>query len=184
MFTISLYLIFKTVLSCLSESRRKVIMTWCLVLATVGMEACTAGICAGNSSGNCKSTAVFSFHSHPDFSRQEAEVWFSFLSSVAFSHSQSGGKLFDSSVAETGCFRPHGQLQVSGASVGEISVTVRAMGLCFLTLLLFLLTHVRLYKKKVLESLVEQCVSKGYVFQMEVIIRARQLNYTIGEVRP
>uniref|UniRef100_A0A668RHX9 Dolichyl-phosphate beta-D-mannosyltransferase n=1 Tax=Oreochromis aureus TaxID=47969 RepID=A0A668RHX9_OREAU len=41
---------------------------------------------------------------------------------------------------------------------------------------------IRLYKKKVLESLVEQCVSKGYVFQMEMIVRARQLNYTIGEV--
>uniref|UniRef100_A0A7N6B1Z1 Dolichol-phosphate mannosyltransferase subunit 1 n=1 Tax=Anabas testudineus TaxID=64144 RepID=A0A7N6B1Z1_ANATE len=40
----------------------------------------------------------------------------------------------------------------------------------------------RLYKKKVLENLVKQCVSKGYVFQMEMIIRARQLNYTIGEV--
>uniref|UniRef100_A0AAQ5ZFV5 Dolichol-phosphate mannosyltransferase subunit 1 n=1 Tax=Amphiprion ocellaris TaxID=80972 RepID=A0AAQ5ZFV5_AMPOC len=41
---------------------------------------------------------------------------------------------------------------------------------------------IRLYKKKVLENLVERCVSKGYVFQMELIIRARQLNYTIGEV--
>uniref|UniRef100_A0A3Q2E0M9 Dolichol-phosphate mannosyltransferase subunit 1 n=1 Tax=Cyprinodon variegatus TaxID=28743 RepID=A0A3Q2E0M9_CYPVA len=40
----------------------------------------------------------------------------------------------------------------------------------------------RLYKKKVLESLMERCVSKGYVFQMEMIVRARQLNYTIGEV--
>uniref|UniRef100_A0A665VVZ3 Dolichol-phosphate mannosyltransferase subunit 1 n=1 Tax=Echeneis naucrates TaxID=173247 RepID=A0A665VVZ3_ECHNA len=40
----------------------------------------------------------------------------------------------------------------------------------------------RLYKKKVLESLVEHCVSKGYVFQMEMIVRARQLNYTVGEV--
>ncbi|KAK5863094.1 hypothetical protein PBY51_000150 [Eleginops maclovinus] len=40
----------------------------------------------------------------------------------------------------------------------------------------------RLYKKAVLESLVERCVSKGYVFQMEMIVRARQLNYTIGEV--
>uniref|UniRef100_A0A6Q2XDM7 Dolichol-phosphate mannosyltransferase subunit 1 n=1 Tax=Esox lucius TaxID=8010 RepID=A0A6Q2XDM7_ESOLU len=36
--------------------------------------------------------------------------------------------------------------------------------------------------KEVLESLVERCVSKGYVFQMEMIVRARQLNYTIGEV--
>jgi len=40
----------------------------------------------------------------------------------------------------------------------------------------------RLYKKDVLEKLINSCVSKGYVFQMEMIIRARQLNYTIGEV--
>lgn len=40
----------------------------------------------------------------------------------------------------------------------------------------------RLYKKDVLERLVECCVSKGYVFQMEMIVRARQLGYTIGEV--
>ncbi|XP_064094316.1 dolichol-phosphate mannosyltransferase subunit 1 [Macrobrachium nipponense] len=40
----------------------------------------------------------------------------------------------------------------------------------------------RLYRKEVLQKLVESCVSKGYVFQMEMIIRARQFNYTIGEV--
>ncbi|KAL6260464.1 probable dolichol-phosphate mannosyltransferase [Pogonomyrmex barbatus] len=40
----------------------------------------------------------------------------------------------------------------------------------------------RLYKKDVLEKLIQSCVSKGYVFQMEMIIRARQFNYTIGEV--
>ncbi|XP_072096064.1 dolichol-phosphate mannosyltransferase subunit 1 [Mobula birostris] len=40
----------------------------------------------------------------------------------------------------------------------------------------------RLYRKEVLQKLVEKCVSKGYVFQMEMIIRARQLNYSIGEV--
>ncbi len=40
----------------------------------------------------------------------------------------------------------------------------------------------RLYKKNVLQKLIEGCVSKGYVFQMEMIIRARQFNYTIGEV--
>ncbi|XP_029468970.1 dolichol-phosphate mannosyltransferase subunit 1 isoform X2 [Rhinatrema bivittatum] len=40
----------------------------------------------------------------------------------------------------------------------------------------------RLYKKEVLQKLVEKCVSKGYVFQMEMIVRARQLKYTIGEV--
>ncbi|XP_074645453.1 dolichol-phosphate mannosyltransferase subunit 1-like [Tubulanus polymorphus] len=40
----------------------------------------------------------------------------------------------------------------------------------------------RLYKKDVLQKLVESCVSKGYVFQMEMIIRARQFGFTIGEV--
>ncbi|XP_013413924.1 dolichol-phosphate mannosyltransferase subunit 1 [Lingula anatina] len=40
----------------------------------------------------------------------------------------------------------------------------------------------RLYRKDVLEKLVQSCVSKGYVFQMEMIVRARQLGYTIGEV--
>ena len=40
----------------------------------------------------------------------------------------------------------------------------------------------RLYKKEVLEKLVKASVSKGYVFQMEMVVRARQLNYSIGEV--
>ncbi|KAG5876736.1 hypothetical protein JTB14_028610 [Gonioctena quinquepunctata] len=40
----------------------------------------------------------------------------------------------------------------------------------------------RLYKKDVLEKLIKSCVSKGYVFQMEMIVRARQLGYSIGEV--
>lgn len=40
----------------------------------------------------------------------------------------------------------------------------------------------RLYKKDILEDLIKSCVSKGYVFQMEMIVRARQKNYTIGEV--
>ncbi|GBP89087.1 Dolichol-phosphate mannosyltransferase subunit 1 [Eumeta japonica] len=42
----------------------------------------------------------------------------------------------------------------------------------------------RLYKKDVLQNLIDSCVSKGYVFQMEMIIRStgRQLDYTVGEV--
>uniref|UniRef100_A0A8C2I3M2 Dolichol-phosphate mannosyltransferase subunit 1 n=1 Tax=Cyprinus carpio TaxID=7962 RepID=A0A8C2I3M2_CYPCA len=40
----------------------------------------------------------------------------------------------------------------------------------------------RLYKTEVLKKLVEQCVSKGYVFQLEMIVHARQLGYTVGEV--
>lgn len=33
-----------------------------------------------------------------------------------------------------------------------------------------------------LSDLVKACQSRGFVFQMEIIIRARQLGYTIGEV--
>ncbi|NXG42927.1 DPM1 mannosyltransferase, partial [Psilopogon haemacephalus] len=40
----------------------------------------------------------------------------------------------------------------------------------------------RLYRKEVLQKLMDKCVSKGYVFQMEMIVRARQLGFTIGEV--
>ncbi|XP_076031492.1 dolichyl-phosphate mannosyltransferase subunit 1 [Oratosquilla oratoria] len=40
----------------------------------------------------------------------------------------------------------------------------------------------RLYRKDVLQKLVDSCVSKGYVFQMELVVRARQFGFTIGEV--
>ena len=40
----------------------------------------------------------------------------------------------------------------------------------------------RLYKKSVLEKLVLSCKSKGYVFQMEMVVRARQFGFSIGEV--
>ncbi|KAJ8326167.1 dolichol-P-mannose synthesis [Batrachochytrium dendrobatidis] len=40
----------------------------------------------------------------------------------------------------------------------------------------------RLYKKHVLKDLIQHTISKGYVFQMEMMVRARQLNYTIGEI--
>lgn len=40
----------------------------------------------------------------------------------------------------------------------------------------------RLYKRKILEHLMSVCQSSGYVFQMEMIVRARQFNYTIAEV--
>ncbi|XP_064476384.1 dolichol-phosphate mannosyltransferase subunit 1-like [Ornithodoros turicata] len=40
----------------------------------------------------------------------------------------------------------------------------------------------RLYKKDVLAKLVDACTSKGYVFQMEMIVRARYFGYTVGEV--
>uniref|UniRef100_A0A0C9QMX5 Dolichol-phosphate mannosyltransferase subunit 1 n=1 Tax=Wollemia nobilis TaxID=56998 RepID=A0A0C9QMX5_9CONI len=40
----------------------------------------------------------------------------------------------------------------------------------------------RLYRKPVLEDLIKTCVSKGYVFQMEMIVRASRKQYHIEEV--
>ena len=40
----------------------------------------------------------------------------------------------------------------------------------------------RLYKKEVLENIMKEMTSKGYVFQMEVIIRAEKMGYKIEEV--
>jgi len=40
----------------------------------------------------------------------------------------------------------------------------------------------RLYRRDVLTQLISECISKGYVFQMEMMVRARQRGYTIGEV--
>lgn len=40
----------------------------------------------------------------------------------------------------------------------------------------------RLYKKPVLKRLMSLSKSKGYAFQMEIIVLAEQLNYKIGEV--
>ncbi|TFY82246.1 hypothetical protein EWM64_g1767 [Hericium alpestre] len=40
----------------------------------------------------------------------------------------------------------------------------------------------RLYKVAVLQHIITVTVSKGYVFQMEMIVRARALGYSIGEV--
>lgn len=40
----------------------------------------------------------------------------------------------------------------------------------------------RLYRKHVLKNIIELVVSRGYVFQMEMMVRARALGYTVGEV--
>ncbi|OLY80616.1 Dolichol-phosphate mannosyltransferase subunit 1 [Smittium mucronatum] len=40
----------------------------------------------------------------------------------------------------------------------------------------------RLYKRHILEQIIEATVSKGYVFQMEMMVRAKQFNFTVGEV--
>lgn len=40
----------------------------------------------------------------------------------------------------------------------------------------------RLYKKDVLEQIIAATVSKGYVFQMEMMVRARAMGFTVAEV--
>jgi len=40
----------------------------------------------------------------------------------------------------------------------------------------------RLYRRPVLQHIISQTVSKGYVFQMEMMVRARALGYQVGEV--
>ncbi|XP_027075601.2 dolichol-phosphate mannosyltransferase subunit 1-like isoform X1 [Coffea arabica] len=40
----------------------------------------------------------------------------------------------------------------------------------------------RLYRKSVLEDVIGSCVSKGYVFQMEMIVRTTRKGYNIAEV--
>jgi len=40
----------------------------------------------------------------------------------------------------------------------------------------------RLYRKSVLDKLIEKCQSKGYVFQMEMIVRATKMNLKIAQI--
>eukprot|EP00920_Eleutheroschizon_duboscqi_P033417 GHVT01080458.1.p1 GENE.GHVT01080458.1~~GHVT01080458.1.p1 ORF type:complete len:159 (+),score=21.04 GHVT01080458.1:2230-2706(+) len=40
----------------------------------------------------------------------------------------------------------------------------------------------RLYRREVLETIIKEIQGKGYVFQMEIIVRCRHLGYSIGEV--
>eukprot|EP01125_Pyxidicula_operculata_P016567 TRINITY_DN5716_c0_g1_i1.p1 TRINITY_DN5716_c0_g1~~TRINITY_DN5716_c0_g1_i1.p1 ORF type:complete len:242 (-),score=26.48 TRINITY_DN5716_c0_g1_i1:39-764(-) len=57
-----------------------------------------------------------------------------------------------------------------------LAATVLGLGVSDLT------GSFRLYKKSVLLKLMEMCESSGYVFQMEMIVRARQCSFTIAEV--
>jgi dolichol-phosphate mannosyltransferase len=40
----------------------------------------------------------------------------------------------------------------------------------------------RLYKREVIAKLMPQIQARGYTFQMEIIVRARANNFTVGEV--
>lgn len=40
----------------------------------------------------------------------------------------------------------------------------------------------RLYRKEVLQALIDQSPAKGYVFQMEIMFRARKMGFSVEEV--
>lgn len=40
----------------------------------------------------------------------------------------------------------------------------------------------RLYRAHVLKSIISVTVSRGYVFQMEMMVRAKAMGYTVGEI--
>lgn len=40
----------------------------------------------------------------------------------------------------------------------------------------------RLYKREAFNNIMQNMESRGYVFQMEIIVRAHDMNYSIGEV--
>ncbi|KAJ4494812.1 hypothetical protein C8J55DRAFT_576672 [Lentinula edodes] len=58
-----------------------------------------------------------------------------------------------------------------------LAATVLNPGVSDLTGSLF-----RLYKRSVLQYIISVTQSKGYVFQMEMMVRAKALGYTVGEV--
>ncbi len=75
-----------------------------------------------------------------------------------------------------------------GVSGWDLKRKVISRGANFVTQLLLrpgasdLTGSFRLYKKEVLQTLVESCRSKGYVFQMEMLVRARQKGFAVGEM--
>ena len=95
---------------------------------------------------------------------------------------QPRGQLSGPGVAKTWCLRSHWELQVRGTPVVTMVWILR--GEC--TLVELVSYHnapcCRLYRREVLQELISRCISKGYVFQMEMIVRAREQGYTVGEV--
>ncbi|KAL7752489.1 dolichol-P-mannose synthesis [Sorochytrium milnesiophthora] len=91
---------------------------------------------------------------------------------------------------ETGCDVVTGTRYVSGGGVYgwnlHRKLTSRVANYIAATLLRpnvsDLTGSFRLYKKQVLHELIKATISKGYVFQMEMMVRARQFGYSITEV--
>ena len=92
-------------------------------------------------------------------------------------------QLSGAGVAKTWRLRSHWELQVRASGHYGLDLTWRM----YTGKVGFNFSHhnphcCRLYRREVLQELISRCISKGYVFQMEMIVRAREQGYTVGEV--
>jgi hypothetical protein len=83
-----------------------------------------------------------------------------------------GGKFSGGHCPKSRCERPDRQLSVSRACTQAGDADIRHE----------LITFLRLYRISVLRHIITLTQSRGYVFQMEMMVRARALGYTVGEV--
>lgn len=90
---------------------------------------------------------------------------------------------------QAGCFLAGSRYIPNGGVFGwDLKRKVISRGANFVAQLLLrpgasdLTGSFRLYKKDVLKKLVQKCISKGYVFQMEMLVRANREQFTVAEV--
>jgi dolichol-phosphate mannosyltransferase len=71
---------------------------------------------------------------------------------------------------------------VLSPGVSDLTGSFRCVCVCADDLDHLSLTHARLYRVGVLRHVITLTQSRGYVFQMEMMVRAKTLGYTVGEV--
>ena len=71
---------------------------------------------------------------------------------------------------------------VLNPGVSDLTGSFRYVAACLARFSIRPLFCRRLYRLPVLRHIITETVSKGYVFQMEMMVRARALGYSVGEV--
>ena len=64
-------------------------------------------------------------------------------------------------------------------------ISLAALGIYLYTFIFIIIYHYliyRLYKKSVIQKIMPEIQSKGYAFQMEIVMRAQEYKFTIQEV--
>ncbi|EIM20312.1 hypothetical protein E3Q22_01706 [Wallemia mellicola] len=112
--------------------------------------------------------ADFSHHPKfiPEFIKRQRENDYDIVTGTRYSTTQSGGGVYGWDLTR--------KLISRGANF--LALTVLQPGVSDVT------GSFRLYKKEVLQELINACQSKGYVFQMEMIVRAKASKLKVGEV--